>query len=159
MGQGQFYAVLFRGRHHLIRLDEIAAHGFLHEGVNAAAGAFPEHVAMLVQPARTDRGEVGLGLFEKLSVVGESPWCPQPLSGRRKAGLVRIGNADDLGFRQRQPAGVQTVSVVSPGGVADDGDAVFSEWHEAVVAAARTADKSGMDKGHERSHDRLNPER
>jgi hypothetical protein len=109
-------------------------------GVAAVDSPLPLLVLLVAMKLVLD---VWLHLREHRLVAGEALPDLELLQLRRQPVLIGIRHRHDFGFRHAEPHGVETVSVIAPSGVADDGDARLGSGARSAGAQGETGGGSG----------------
>ena len=113
--------------------EELIVHGFIGVGckwlvavdVASGPGRRRHHGCALCHPARADANEVGFFPLQHIAIVGIERLHLQTLSRRPQALGVGIGHRGDIDVFYGCADQVQTMSVISFAGGADNGGAVF----------------------------------
>jgi hypothetical protein len=124
VGDGQLDVVTLARCHHLVGLGQGAAHRLFEQDAGTGLGAGEHHVAVAVGVARGDADDLRPLLLEHLPVVGVGVAGAEALDRGGTAGLVVVGDGDDLDVGQVAPDNIHVVAIVAAAGAANDGDAV-----------------------------------
>jgi hypothetical protein len=124
VGDSQFEMPHVQFTDNLVTLFECAAERFLHVDVAACLGRCDQHVVMLIDPPRTDGGNLKLFAGEHVVVVGIRPEGTGSFAGRVPSRLVFVGNRHDLDVWQLLEGEIDVVTVISFAGPTDEAHAV-----------------------------------
>ena len=125
VGHGEFQVSHFTRLNHLIRFTQCSTERLLHVHVTAMFRAGQNHVAMLINPSRTNRHDVRLFFIEHFTVVGITPSGPCSRHSLGAACFILIGDGHNFALFNGLPDSIQPVPVVASSRAADDRDLVF----------------------------------